>query len=65
MLSREREAQRQQLVLSADIADLDWHEAEQSLMIATVRQIKQADFEAATGLAASAVFLACSHSKSG
>ena len=38
LVSREREAQHQQLVLSADIADLDWHAAQQTLMLATVQR---------------------------
>ncbi len=38
LISRERDAQGRQLVLSADIADLDWHEAQQSLMLASVQR---------------------------
>ena len=66
LISRERDAQGKQLVLSADVADLEWQEAQQTLMLTTAQrseaitaqalaletdlQLKQAAFSDATGL---------------
>ena len=38
LISRERDAQGKQLVLSADVADLEWQEAQQTLMLTTVQR---------------------------
>ena len=38
LVSRERDAQGKQLVLSADVADLEWQEAQQTLMLTTVQR---------------------------
>ena len=38
LISRERDAQGRQLVLSADVADLEWQEAQQTLMLATAQR---------------------------
>lgn len=38
LISRERDAQGKQLVLSADVADLEWQEAQQTLMLTTAQR---------------------------
>ena len=38
LISRERDAQGKQLVLSADVADLEWQEAQQTLMLSTAKR---------------------------
>ncbi|MEO5737431.1 MAG: TolC family protein [Variovorax sp.] len=38
LISRERDAQGKQLVLSADVADLQWQEAQQTLMLTTAQR---------------------------
>jgi outer membrane protein len=38
LINRERDAQGKQLVLSADVADLEWQEAQQTLMLTTVQR---------------------------
>ena len=38
LISRERDAQGKQLLLSADVADLEWQEAQQTLMLTTVQR---------------------------
>ena len=38
IISRERDAQGKQLLLSADVADLEWQEAQQTLMLTTAQR---------------------------
>ena len=38
LLSRERQAQSRQLELSADVADLEWQNAQQTLMLTTAQR---------------------------
>lgn len=38
LISRERDAQGRQLLLSADVADLEWQEAQQTLMLTTAQR---------------------------